>query len=151
MSADVTHNILFKGFQDSIEGVVDGLHLSATILDPKATPGTRLDKAFSLDIQTRNTNGYSDQPGLPVLVEDAVLVRVAFRLNPKNQVATQLTGFEEEAAIIRVVTGGDTFPLCKVLPYYVSTRRTVNNAREWLFVDIMFSCTFELSMVASEQ
>ncbi len=141
-----THHDVVGAVADSVSAVVDGLSQSPTILDIKSAPQTRLHKLFSVELQTANTGKYRDAPSRHVRVESELTLRVAHRLNPKDQTATQRTALRDEQNAVNAVLTDGRKPFDQVRRRYLRTRRALNPAREWLFSDIAFGLAYDLDL-----
>jgi hypothetical protein len=147
--AQASHNDVLDALGLAAESVVDGLRRSPKLLDPKTSPSTRLHKAYSIHPDTTNTGKYRDHRSQLMRLAIALTVRVAWRLNPKDEAATQRAALDDEDRLVRAlqVDARDPLPSCRIK--YVSTRRSINPAREWLFADVLFNVEFDRSLLAT--
>jgi len=147
-ASDTTQADIFDGIVSVVEGATD-MHLSNQILDPSFTPNTKANKAFSVEIQTANTELLRDRKDRRIYIRNNVLVRIAHRMNPKKQYVTQRTAYQdEEKTIIALMTVGPAEdPLCYTTINFVGVDRTLNEEREWLFTDVAFTLDFEFGVV----
>ena len=132
-----------------LTGTIRGLERSPMILDPRATPQTRLHKVFSVDAQTVNTGKYRDAPDRRMRLDSELTVRLVHRLHPQDQQATQQEAWADEQTAIQAVLTDTRAPFGEVRRLYRSTRRTLDPTREWLFTDVVFSLEYDLSMTAT--
>lgn len=143
--ATTTHDVL-EAIAGAAESVVDGLAESKKILDPKTSPATRLHKLFSVDMQDRNTGKHRDRADRQMRLESLATLRVAWRLNPKDEALTQRLALKDEQNVIRALLTDLRPPLDQCRTLYRSTRRQVNKTREWFFADILMSIEFDRSI-----
>jgi len=145
--SDTTQEDLFDGIVTAVEGATD-MHLSNQILDPSYAPNTKGSKAFSIEVQTANSELLRDHRNRRIYIENAVLVRVAHRMNPKKQYLTQRTAYQDEQkVIIALMTVDETNdPLCYTTVNFKGVARTINEEREWLFTDVSFTVEFEFGL-----
>lgn len=144
--SDLGHADLFDAIVAEVEGCNEALHLSDQILDPKESPQTRLDRIFSLEMQSLNSGKYRDDRGGRLRMGNEAVVRIAHRLNPKSQVATQRQAYSDEQDVIVRLMTTTRRPLCFTRIEYVRTRRALNPQREWLFTDVTFSVEFDFEL-----
>ena len=144
MSTD--HFAIVDAFGRSAASVVDGLAESVKLLDPKTAPATRLHKLFSIDVQTKNTNKYRDHRERAMRLDAEITLRVAWRLNPKDEGKTQRGALRDEDNVVRAVQTDARSPFPQVRIKYLRTKRQINPSREWLFADIAFSAEFDRSL-----
>jgi len=144
--ADTSFADLFDAITEEVKGVPDGLSLSMTILSPKTAPQTRLHRLFSLEMQTDNTGKFRDAAGARIRLQNVTTVRIAHRMNPKDQTATQRQAFVDESNVIIQMMTTERKPLCYTRIEYLKTVQAVDPTREWLFTDIMFSVEFNFEI-----
>ena len=149
-ASDLSFQEIFEGVVNEIESITGGITLSTQILDVKGSPQTVLNKLFSIDMQTRNTKKYRDRSGRRMRLENILVVRIAHRLIPDNQVVTQQEAWADESnAIIQLMTTTRK-PLCYTRIQYSRTRRAINPQREWLYTDIELNVEFDLAIQVDE-
>jgi len=145
--SDTTFDDLFVAVTEEIKTVPDGMSLSRKILDPKVAPNTKLNRLFSVEMQTNNTEDYRDQAGKRIRMEQMTTVRMAHRLNPKDEQATQRVAFVDESNVVVQMMTTERKPLCYTRVRYIQTRRTVlRPSREWLFTDVVFGIAFDFEL-----
>jgi len=144
--ASTNHFELLDAIGAAAESVVDGLNQSKKILDPKFAPQTKLHKLYSLDVQSRNTGKYRDHRDRQMRLAADVTLRVAWRLNPKDEALTQRTALRDEDNAIQSILTDSREPLPSVRLKYLRTQRQVNATREWLFAAITIEAEFDRSL-----
>ena len=121
------------------EGVCAGLHESPILLDVKSTPMPALHRAFTLDIQTRNSTKNRDRRETTIRQLHDVIYRIAHLLDPVNQAATQREAYQDGQNVVVELMNTIRSPLNRCSINYVRTTRALNPSREWLFTDVAFS------------
>lgn len=139
-----TQRALWATVETVVEASTQLTH-SDTVLDPRDRPQTHLDRLFSIDLQSTNSGQYRDQssPGARLLVD--LILRCAWRLNPKNHAATWQRALDDEEAAIAALCTSTTSPLNVCSVSYVRSARTVSTSREWLFADVGFRVGMDLA------
>jgi len=145
-AADTSFADLFDAIVAEVQGVPGGLSLSKTILSPKTAPQTILHRLFSLEMQTDNTGKFRDAAGARIRMQNVTTVRVAHRMNPKDQTATQRQAFVDESNVIIQMMTTERNPLCYTRIEYTKTVQAIDPSREWLFTDILFSVEFNFEL-----
>lgn len=145
--ADTHHYELVDAIGLAAESVIDGLKKSKKILDPRVNPATRLSRVYGVDVQTRNTQKYRNHRERRMRLEVTVTLRVAWRVNPKDEYLTQHKSFIDEDNVIQAVMTSTDAPFPSVVVKYDRTQRKISPTREWLFADIMFKVEFDRSLV----
>lgn len=140
-----THKALWTALETVIEAGSSLTH-SDTVLDPRDQPQTHLDRLFSIDLQSTNSGKYRDQTAPGVRVALAVILRCAWRLNPKNHGTTWQRALDDEEDAIIAVCTASTAPLNTTRRRYVGSTRTTPRPREWLFSDVKFDIEFDLAL-----
>lgn len=143
---DLTLGLLFDGVVAAVESVDDGLHLSTTIIDPKTGPQTKMDRVFTVEMQSRNSKKYRDHAEREMRMANTVSVRTAHRVNPKSQATTQRVAYVDEQNIIIAMMTVDGAPLCNTRVAYDRTKRALTAENEWLLTDILFDLEFDLAL-----
>ena len=121
--------------------------LSETIFSADSLPTSRIPdrrggnlSAFCFEMQTANTDKFNDSPyseaGWFTRVAHTLTVRIAFKVSPKDQFASQVQSFEREEYAMFIVQRPTTLPACRVL--YRSTARRLSESREFIITDIVF-------------
>jgi len=131
------HNDIFEALV--AEGVDAGLHESPILLDVKSTPMPALHRAFTLDIQTRNSTKNRDRRETTIRQLHDVIYRIAHLLDPVNQTETQRAAYQDGQNVVVEVMNTIASPLNTCSINYVKTARTLNPPREWLFTDVTFT------------
>lgn len=147
--SQTTHRELLDAIGAACE-TVGGLKRSSQMLDPRTEPATRLNKVFSLDGATRNTGKYRDHRSGQMRLALLLTVRAAWRVNPKDEAATQGAAFDDEDRLVYALQASARpgLPSCRIL--YESTDRTLSPSREWLFADVRFNVEFDRSLLAAD-
>lgn len=145
-----THADVLDGICGAIEAVVDGLDRAKKMLDPATDPATRLHKAFSVDLQTDNTGKFRDARQRAMRLVAETTVRVAWRVNPKDEAATQAQALADEDRMVAAVQTDTRVPLCYCRILYRRSRRRLSASREWLFADVVFGVEFDRSLLATD-
>ena len=138
-----THRALWSALETVVESSTGLVH-SDRVLDPNDVPQGKLHRLFSIEVQSSNTNKYRNQGEPGARVDADVILRCAWRLNPKSHPTTWRLALDDEEAAIRAVCSATDTPWDAVRRLWVSTRRRVNVTREWLFADVRFSIEFDM-------
>lgn len=147
--AQTTHRELLDAIGAACE-TVGGLRLADKLLDPRSEPATKLNKLFSLHRSTRNTDKYRDSRGAQMRLALRLTVRAAWRVNPKNEAATQAAALDDEDRLVYALQTSTRPPLpnCRIL--YRDTESSLSPSREWLFADVVFDVEFDRSLLAAD-
>lgn len=132
----------------AVQAVVDGLHPSEQILDPKVIPQTKLNKAFSVDVQTENTMELRDSPTGHTRERLIVTFRAVWRLDPKRQDETMRQALRDDWNARRAVLTSTRPPLSEARVFWRKVVRKTDPSREWLFADIVFDIAYNADLSA---
>lgn len=112
-----------------------GLKLSPSVFDAGAMPKNIVDLAFTLDLQTVNTQQYRGGADAVMRLEHALTVTFVKVLKPLDQYASQLDCLDIQERIMRAMQA-DAFDFVRVA--YLQTTTTLSAAREHLVVAMTF-------------
>lgn len=147
--SDITHRQVFDGLRVAVESAasVDGwFRMVDRAIDPNTAPATRLSRGFSIEMQSRDSGKYRDNRIGRIRVNADVLVRLAWRVNPKDEPRTYAAALDDEDLIVRTVLGATFAPIVYSRRVWQSTRRSMASSREWYFADVLFGVEFDRSL-----
>ena len=133
---------------ESVKGTLEDntdLKLSPQIVDARVQPQTNMDKRFSLDLQSRNSNKYRD--ATHVRVEHTLTVGFLKRMNPNRQHESYKDALTLEEQVCRALLVQAENPTLTI--YYASTRRQLLPSREYLLVEVSFRVTGDFSITVA--
>jgi|APGre2960657404_1045060.scaffolds.fasta_scaffold39931_2 hypothetical protein len=113
-----------------------GLKLSPSVFSAAAMPKNIVDLAFTLDLQTVNTQQYRGGADAVMRLDHTLTVTFVKVLKPLDQHESQLACLDIQERVMRAMQAGDAFDFIRVT--YLQTTTTLSAAREHLVVDLTF-------------
>lgn len=119
---------------DAVE-TVSGLSHSKQLIDAAFVPQTSMNRRFSVDIQSSNTEKYRDSNRQRL--EHLVTVSVLFRINPLDQWTSYKSALDTEELIVEKLLDQSQMPAYR--GRFRETSRELTGSREYLLTRIVFS------------
>lgn len=109
------------------------LRASPQIIDARVQPDSDLNRKYSLDLQTKNTDKYRDRT--IQRLGHAVKVSYLIRVNPLRQAESYKESLVIEESVIDAALDQTAIPTARTL--YRTTTRTLTLSREYLLVTVL--------------
>lgn len=142
-----TLQVVYDGITDIVRGV--GLRKSPHILTPKESPGTTLDRSYSVHMPRSTEKPLETRAGPSGSMTWLHRVQIALvhQINPKDHEITQRKAFEDEQNIILHMMADLAGPMCPVeIDGIPEIKREVDAKAEWWYTTMTWDIRFEFDL-----
>jgi len=127
-----------------MEGAAVGMVKSPHLLRPQVTPSTGTSRAYSLDLQTVNTNKGRDRTSAWIVHRLSVVFVV--KIKPNDVYTSQKEGLDLEEKVLAGLL--DQSNMAAYAVFYEASTRTLNPSGELLYTTLLFRVEQSLAITS---